>query len=135
MTVSGTSGRWHYRRSLASRVILLTTIAVGLAVAFLSIGAYVTVRMQLQSTLDESLMERAHRAADSPALQRLTTDFEIPSWMLGAADVRIAFITSSRSIFTPDRETPFPALGDPELAVAAGQRDSSIRTISADGTR
>jgi two-component system, OmpR family, sensor histidine kinase MprB len=135
MTVPGISGRWHYRRSLASRVILLTTIAVGLAVAFLSIGAYVTVRMQLQSTLDESLMERAHRAADSPALQRLTTDFEIPSWMLGAADVRIAFITSSRSIFTPDRETPFPALGDPELAVAAGQNDSSIRTISADGTR
>ena len=129
------SGRFHYRRSLASRVILLTTIAVGLAVAFLSAGAYFTVRMQLQSTLDESLLDRAHRAADSPALQRLTTDFEIPSWMLGAADVRIAFITSSRSIFTPDRETPFPVLGEPELAVAAGDQPSSIRTISAGGTR
>jgi two-component system, OmpR family, sensor histidine kinase MprB len=129
------SGRFHYRRSLASRVILLTTIAVGLAVAFLSAGAYFTVRMQLQSTLDESLLDRAHRAADSPALQRLTTDFEIPSWMLGAADVRIAFITSSRSIFTPDRETPFPVLGEPELSVAAGDELSSIRTISAGGTR
>jgi two-component system, OmpR family, sensor histidine kinase MprB len=127
--------RWHYRRSLASRVILLTTIAVGLAVAFLSVGAYLTVRMQLQSTLDESLLDRAHRAADSPALQQLTTDYELPSWMLGAADVRIAFITSSRSIFTPDRETPFPVLGDAELAVAAGERESSIRTIAADGTR
>jgi two-component system, OmpR family, sensor histidine kinase MprB len=126
---------FHYRRSLASRVILLTTIAVGLAVAFLSAGAYFTVRMQLQSTLDESLLDRAHRAADSPALQQLTTDYEIPSWMLGAADVRIAFITSSRSIFTPDRETPFPVLGEPELAVAAGERPSSIRTISAGGTR
>jgi two-component system, OmpR family, sensor histidine kinase MprB len=129
------SERFHYRRSLASRVILLTTVAVGLAVAFLSAGAYFTVRMQLQSTLDESLLDRAHRAADTPALQKLTTDFAIPSWMLGAADVRIAFITSSRSIFTPDRETPFPVLGDPELAVAAGERDSSIRTISAGGTR
>jgi two-component system, OmpR family, sensor histidine kinase MprB len=129
------SGRFHYRRSLASRVILLTTIAVGLAVAFLSIGAYLTVRMQLQSTLDESLLDRAHRAADSPALQQLTTDYEIPSWMLGAADVRIAFITSSRSIFTPDRETPFPSLGGQELAVAAGERESSIRTIAADGIR
>ena len=28
--------RWHYRRSLASRVILLTTMAVGLAVAFVA---------------------------------------------------------------------------------------------------
>jgi two-component system, OmpR family, sensor histidine kinase MprB len=129
------SGRWHYQRSLASRVILLTTIAVGLAVAFLSVGAYFTVRMQLQSTLDESLLDRAHRAADSPALQQLPTDYELPSWALGAADVRIAFITSSRSILTPDRDRPFPSLGDPEAAVAAGQQEWSIRTISADGTR
>jgi two-component system sensor histidine kinase MprB len=129
------SERFHYRRSLASRVILLTTIAVGVAVAFLSVGAYVTVRMQLQSTLDESLLDRAHRAADSPALQRLTTDFELPSWALGAADVRIAFITSSRSVFTPDREGPPLHLGDPELAVAAGEQESSIRTITAGGTR
>jgi two-component system sensor histidine kinase MprB len=127
--------RFHYRRSLASRVILLTTIAVGVAVAFLSVGAYVTVRMQLQSTLDESLLDRAHRAADSPALQRLTTDFELPSWALGAADVRIAFITSSRSVFTPDREGPQLHLGDAELAVAAGEQESSIRTITAGGTR
>jgi two-component system sensor histidine kinase MprB len=129
------AGRFHYRRSLASRVILLTTLAVGVAVAFLSAGAYFTVRMQLQSTLDESLLDRAHRAAASPALQQLTTDYEIPSWMLGAADVRIAFITSSRSIFTPDRATPFPDLGDPELAVAARKQPSSIRTIPAAGTR
>ena len=129
------AGRFHYRRSLASRVILLTTIAVGLAVAFLSIGAYFTVRMQLQSTLDESLLDRAHRAAESPALQQLTTDFELPSWALGAADVRIFFITSSRSVFTPDREGPTLHLDDPEFAVAAGERDWSIRTISADGTR
>ncbi|MGH3306076.1 MAG: sensor histidine kinase [Nocardioides sp.] len=129
------SGRFHYRRSLASRVILLTTIAVGLAVAFLSAGAYFTVRMQLQSTLDESLLDRAHRAAGSPALQQLTTDYEVPSWALGAADVRIAFITSSRSVFTPDREGPTLRLDDPEFAVAAGQQDWSIRTIAADGTR
>ena len=51
-------GRWRYRRSLASRVILLTTVAVGLAVAFVAAGAYVTVRMQLQTTLDDSLRDR-----------------------------------------------------------------------------
>ena len=55
----GDERRWHYRRSLASRVTLLTTMAVGLAVAFVAMGAYVTVRMQLQSSLDESLLERA----------------------------------------------------------------------------
>ena len=55
--------RWHYRRSLASRVVLLTTIAVGLAVAAVALGAYVTVRMSLESSLDNSLRDRAHQAA------------------------------------------------------------------------
>ncbi|MFN3603026.1 MAG: hypothetical protein ACK4UY_16720, partial [Dietzia sp.] len=48
--------RWHYRRSLASRVTLLTTLAVGLTVGVLALGAYATVRMQMQSTLDQSLL-------------------------------------------------------------------------------
>ncbi|MGH3361346.1 MAG: HAMP domain-containing protein, partial [Nocardioides sp.] len=128
-------GRWHYRRSLASRVILLTTIAVGLAVAFVSLGAYVTVRMQLETSLDESLLDRAHRAADSPALQQLTTSYELPSWALGAADIRIAFITSEERVYSPDREGPVLRLGEPEIAVASGSRESSTRTIAAGDTR
>ena len=39
--------RWHYRRSLASRITLLTTIAVGVAVAFVALGAFITTRVQL----------------------------------------------------------------------------------------
>ena len=56
-------GRWHYRRSLASRVTLLTTIAVGLSVALLSSGVYVTARAQLQAQLDDSLRSRANKLA------------------------------------------------------------------------
>ncbi|WP_447644346.1 hypothetical protein [Nocardioides zeae] len=51
--------RWHYRRSLASRVTLLTTIAVGVAVAFLSLSVYLVVRIQLDDTMDEQLLDRA----------------------------------------------------------------------------
>lgn len=129
--------RWHYRRSLASRVTLLTTIAVGLAVAFVAVGAFITVKMQMQSTLDESLLDRAHQAASSPALAQLTTDYEIPSWALGAADVRIAFITSDQGVFSPDRGPEGSALrlSQPEFDVAAGERNHSIRTISAAGIR
>ena len=47
---------WHYRRSLASRVILLTTIAVGFAVALVALAVFLTVRMQMQSSLDQSLL-------------------------------------------------------------------------------
>jgi len=130
------AGRWHYRRSLASRVIGLTTIAVGLAVAFVALGAFLTVRMQMTSTLDESLLDRAHRAAETDALQQLTTDLKFPSWALGAADIRIAFITfDPRAVYTPDTEGPQLALGDPELDVASGQSESSIRTVVAGETR
>jgi two-component system sensor histidine kinase MprB len=127
--------RWHYRRSLASRVILLTTIAVGMAVAFVALGAFLTVRMQMQSTLDGSLMDRAQRAAETDALQRLTTEVNLPSWMLGAADIRVIFITSDRQAFSPDKEGPWLQLGEPELAVASGQVESSVRTIPAGGDR
>ncbi len=123
--------RWRYRRSLASRVILLTTIAVGLAVAFVAASAYLTARMQLQSTLDESLLDRAEQASQSSILP-LTRDYELPSWALGAADVRIAFITRERA-YTADSGPPL-RLGDAELAVAEGRSESSIRTIDADGT-
>ncbi|MDT9592822.1 HAMP domain-containing sensor histidine kinase [Nocardioides zeae] len=55
--------RWHYRRSLASRVTLLTTIAVGATVALLSLSVYLVVRVQMQETMDEQLVERAASAA------------------------------------------------------------------------
>ena len=48
-------GRWtplHYRRSLASRVTLLTTMAVGVAVTGVAFAAYATVRMQSMNSLD-----------------------------------------------------------------------------------
>ena len=126
--------RWHYRRSLASRVTLLTTIAVGLAVAFVALGAYVTVRMQMTSTLDQSLLDRAHKAASYPALSQITADYELPSWALGAADVRIIYIWSDRRARTFDTG-PRLMFGQPELDVANGDADHSVRTITAGGTR
>ena len=63
--MSITHPTWLHRRSLASRVTLLTTLAVGLVVALIAIVGYVTVRMQLQSTTDQSLVQRARTAAAS----------------------------------------------------------------------
>lgn len=125
---------WHYRRSLASRVILLTTMAVGLAVAFVALGAFLTVRMQMQATLDESLLDRAEKAADYPALSQITSDYKLPSWALGAADVRMIYINSARQFRTFD-DGPALALGRSELDVAAGVSGHSVRTVTAeDGT-
>jgi two-component system sensor histidine kinase MprB len=129
--------RWHYRRSLASRVILLTTFSVGVAMAFAAMAVYVTVRMQMQETLDESLRQRAERAAESPALSDLAvTHPEVPSWALGAADVRIAFLYASERVDSLADDGPQLVLGPPEYAVATGDSGSSVRTIIAgDGSR
>ncbi|WP_310530179.1 ATP-binding protein [Nocardioides sp.] len=132
--MSWPAGRWHYRRSLASRVALLTTAAVGASIAVMALGAFMVMRMQLQSSLDESLLNRATKAAESTALSQATAQ-DVPAWMLGAADVRVIFITAERGVLSADNLPTF-TLGKPELAVAAGRSPSSIRTVAdKDGAR
>lgn len=132
--MSWPAGRWHYRRSLASRVALLTTMAVGASIALMALGAFMVMRMQLQSSLDESLLNRATKAAESTALSEVTVR-GAPAWMLGAADIRVIFITAERGVLSADNVPTF-TLGKPELAVAAGQSRSSIRTVAdKDGAR
>lgn len=123
-------GRWHYRRSLASRVTLLTTMAVGLAVAMVALGAYFTVRGQLGSTLDDTLAERAHTA--SGQIAQITDDYTVPASILGASDVRIGFITAEGRIRFLD-QGPRIRLNSHELSVARGQAPQSLRTITAGG--
>jgi two-component system, OmpR family, sensor histidine kinase MprB len=130
----GPDGRWHYRRSLASRVILLTTMTVGLAVAFVAVAAYATARYQMQQSLDSSLKERAHAAAGSETLRTAGIEGNVPSWQLGAADVRIAFLPAEGKGRVLD-DGPDILLGQPELEVAQGERESSIRTIRIEGER
>ena len=123
--------RWHYRRSLASRVILLTTIAVGLAVAFVAAGAYVTVRMQLQSSLDASLVDRA----ESASTRLCDPEVRVPSEYLGAANswvvcVRGPFGFTRSTIDLPTTIT----LGEPEIDVLRGDETQSVRTLRSDGS-
>jgi two-component system sensor histidine kinase MprB len=130
----GPDGRWHYRRSLASRVILLTTMTVGLAVAFVAVAAYATTRFQMQQSLDHSLLDRAHAAAESPKLLEIGVGQEVTSLALGAGDVRIAFLPAEGKGRVLD-DGPNIVLGQPELEVARGERSSSIRTIRIEGER
>ncbi len=125
-------GRFHYKRSLASRVILLTTMAVGLVVALVALGAYLTVRMQMQAALDASLLERAKTTADNPALAQLAS--KVPSAALGANDVRVIYIDANQNWRTLDTG-PTLTLGQSELSIAERQSGHSVRTIKAGDTR
>jgi two-component system, OmpR family, sensor histidine kinase MprB len=130
VSIGSLEDRWHYRRSLASRVTILTTVAVAFVVAALSVTVYVVLRSQLSNNLDDSLEQRARSAASSPTLQELTGQLLIPTAALGAADVRIAFVYDNMQTYIPDRAGGFPTLGTPEFLVAKGLADKSIRTLT-----
>jgi two-component system sensor histidine kinase MprB len=123
----------RFRGTLAARVALLATVAVGLAVAFVATAAYVTVQHQLETSLDHSLLNRASAASRSDALAQLTRS-DVPSWVLGAADVRIAVLYSDGRFVGSDRETGEPSieLADAEVAVAQGKAHYSVRTVHTD---
>jgi two-component system sensor histidine kinase MprB len=118
--------RFRYRRSLASRVILLTTFAVGLSVALVALAAYVTVRHQLQATMDASLHRRAYVSAQYDPSQYAVSD--IPAFMQSAIDSKVGYLfANGRSVTTGG--THDVRLGAPELAVARGSSRYSCRTI------
>ena len=118
-----------YRRSLASRVIALTTIAVGISVTVVALAAYITVRSQTMSSLDASLRDRAAAAAKRDTLDALANE-QIPSWALGAADVRIIFVDlSSFPIARSADNTSTITISNQELRVAAGDTAHSARTV------
>jgi len=126
----------HYRRSLASRVTVLTTLAVGFAVSIVAFAAYATVRAQTISALDESLRARAYVAAKSDTLDALAQE-SISSWALGAAGVRIAFVDASgdQVLVQPAGASPNFGISDTEVAVAQGKQDTSARTVWWQGAR
>jgi two-component system sensor histidine kinase MprB len=124
--------KWGYRQSLASRVVLLTTFAVALAVAFVAGGAYLTVRMQLQSSLDSQLLERAKTA--SSQIDQITQELDdAPAFLIGVSDVRVASVRADGLVDFLDQGDRIQ-LGAPELEVARGESPQSIRTVNDDGT-
>ena len=135
MTGGGPASRLvalKYRRSLASRVTLLTTMAVGFAVAGVAVAAYATVRMQSMHSLDESLHSRASQAAHADTLDALSSE-DIPPWALGAADVKIMFLNAPNQTIRGASKTAADQIGAAEFKVAAGQSSWSARTLRIDG--
>jgi two-component system sensor histidine kinase MprB len=122
----------HYRRSLASRVTLLTTVAVGFAVSVVAFAAYATVRTQTLGALDDSLRSRAYTAAKTNTLDALAQQ-SVPSWSL----VRITFIdaTSEAVKVYPAGANGAFGIGGHEVAVARGVEDGSARTVWSQGER
>jgi two-component system sensor histidine kinase MprB len=119
----------RFRGTLAARVALLATVAVGLAVAFVATAAYLTVQHQLETALDDSLLNRASAAAQADVLVQLTEN-DYPSWVLGAADVQIAVVYATGHVVGSDQsEVPAITWSSQEVGVAQGKADYSLRTV------
>ena len=111
---------------LRTRVTLLAAGAVALAVAVTSIAAYAVVARALYSDVDQQLRARAEALVESSTL--ITYD---PRYIGGAqlysSDISVALIYSDLSRYVPPGSSV--PIGDPEVAVAEGERTSSLRTV------
>lgn len=124
----------HYRRSLASRVTILTTLAVGLAVSVVAFAAFATVRSQSMHSLDESLHTRATQVVDGESVDPQSSE-EVPSWALGAADVKILFYDAANDKVYGATTSAARSLSRAEWRVAMGQSAWSARTVVIEGRR
>jgi two-component system sensor histidine kinase MprB len=131
-TAARTQDWWQeklHKLSLHARVTLLAAVAVGLAVAFVSISAYLTVRQQMYRNLDDSLVDRASQAASSGVLTRLSNLEEIPPEALGLSDILLGvYLANGQQIGAAN--STLPPMGPTELQIARDQGDeASIRTV------
>nr|WP_255375785.1 HAMP domain-containing sensor histidine kinase [Saccharomonospora sp. CUA-673] len=113
---------------MRTRVVLLAALCVGGTVALVSLVTYLTVRSNLYDQFDNSLTERAHAAAASvPVVSRFQN---LPSAMLASGDIEIGLLQAGGGIVLPQGGAEPPS-GKPEMAVAQGQAEWSLRTDDA----
>jgi len=117
-----------HKLSLHSRVTLLAAVAVGLAVAFVSIAAYVSVRQQMYQNLDESLEDRATQAARSGVLTNNAALQAVSPDAFGLSDILVGVYTVDGDRVAAGKSTP-PPMEAPELDVAKKQDVVSKRTV------
>lgn len=110
--------------SLRWRVTLLAASVVAIAVAVMAIAAYAVVSRALYSDVDNQLRTRASALIDTNLVE-----FD-PRYVAGATlystDVSVALIFSDLTKYVPPGS--LVPIGAPEMGVARGTSDSSIRT-------
>ena len=119
------------RFTLRARIGVLAALVAAAMVLLVSAAAFLVVRQNLTSSLDETLRQRAYAAAQSDLIDpRLLA--ALPPDVLGAADLHIALVYSS-GVATSADESSRPPLGEPEIEVAQGGPTQPGRTAELDG--
>ncbi|PBC50929.1 two-component sensor histidine kinase [Rhodococcus sp. ACS1] len=110
--------------SLRWRVTLLAASVVAIAVAVMAIAAYAVVSRALYADVDNQLRNRASALIDS---NLVTFD---PRYIAGATlyttDISVALVFPDLDTYTPPGSNV--PIGEPELSVARGEQETSLRT-------
>jgi two-component system sensor histidine kinase MprB len=136
-TASRTQDWWQeklHELSLHARVTLLAAVAVGLAVALVSIAAYMTVRQQMYRNLDDSLITRATQAANSGVLTSKDNVEQVPPDALGLSDIRLGVYTADGQRIGSFKAV-LPPMQNPELAIAQSPQRTGIYSLRTVGVR
>lgn len=123
------------RMSLALRVAVLTTMAVAATLGVVSAIVFVVVRAEFESSLDESMLRRAHAAVDA-GLAKPQNFTQLDPRLQRIADVRI-FVVNSGELFSPTaavNELTEPFKSFHEVEVSIGEASESMRTVRVQGT-
>jgi two-component system sensor histidine kinase MprB len=120
--------------TLRARVALLVAVTAGFAVAAVSLAAYFTMRMELFRELDTSLVSRAQRVATLQ--QQLPETLQTqPSLTLLASEVDLCLVSGAGQVECTASGLTDPVHTGPEMRVARGLSNQSLRTLSLGGTR
>ncbi|WP_332661916.1 sensor histidine kinase [Aeromicrobium sp.] len=123
------------RMSLALRVAVLTTMAVAATLGVVSAIVFVVVRAEFESSLDESMLRRAHAAVDA-GLAEAENFRQLNPQLQRIADVQI-FVVSGGELFSPTadvNELTKAFKSYHEVEVSIGQVSQSMRTVRIEGT-
>ncbi|MGZ5368587.1 MAG: sensor histidine kinase [Aeromicrobium sp.] len=115
------------RLSLALRVAILTTLAVAATLAAVSAMVFITVRAELEGSLDHSMLHRAKTAVEAGVTEATLNGY--PPSALNLADVKVAVVRSGMFV-----DPTVPYIRDQEVSVSLGDLDHSLRTAKIDGT-
>lgn len=119
------------RMSLRTRVTVLAAACVAVAVALVSLGAFVTVRNNLYNQLATTLAQRVVDVAAS-AQGQISGDMHVDTGPFQFSDIQFDIIDSNGKshlvISNPDDLLPRQLVGPDEKGVAAGRTQSSVRS-------
>jgi two-component system sensor histidine kinase MprB len=117
--------------SLRARVTWLAASCVAGAVALVSLGAYLTVRQNLYTQVDTTLVQKAANVVNSNMVFQGTA---IPAGVLSLTGVEFALLDENGTPTLGIRDH-LPPIGQDELAVATGDSPRNIRTDPATDSR